>query len=68
MAKDRRPIGERISDLGITSVHVAKQVGKHVTTISRIITGENMNKETIDTIHNYLDLCKTIFKKGKDFK
>jgi RNA-binding protein YhbY len=68
MAKDRRPIKERIKDLGLTKIHVAKNTEKHVTTISRIISEENKNKETIETIHNYLDLCKTVFKKGKDFK
>jgi plasmid maintenance system antidote protein VapI len=65
MAKDRRDIKERITDLGITNVHVAKQLNKHVTTISRIISGENNNKETIDRIHNYLDKVKTRY--GKDF-
>lgn len=67
MAKDRRAIKERIKDLGITSVQVSKCTEKHVTTISRVISGENTNKETIKLIHEYLDLCKTNFKKGKDF-
>jgi hypothetical protein len=67
MAKDRRPIKERIKDLGLTKKHVATQTEKHFTTISRIIAGENKNKDTIDSIHAYLDLVKTQFKKGKDF-
>lgn len=66
MAKDRRDIRLRITDLGITSVHIGKQLNKHVTTISRVISGENKNPKTITLIHEYLDKVKT--RKGIDFK
>lgn len=67
MKKDRRDIRVRIQEFGITNVHVGKMIEKHPTTIARVITGDNKNKETIDLIHEFLDLVKTRFvkKNGK---
>lgn len=70
MKRDHSTIKQRIDDLGIKKTHVEKQCGLPTSVLTKIIRGEKyrLKKETIDTIHNYLDLCKTIFKKGKDFK
>lgn len=69
MKRDNKGIGVRIEQLGLTFTHVAKQVGITLPSFGRIVKGEKGygSAKNIEMIHNYLDLCKTVFKKGKDF-
>jgi hypothetical protein len=68
MKRDHTTLNDRIAALGLTKQHVAEMCKIEKTVLARMCNGRRLNKERIDTIHNYLDLCKTIFKKGKDFK
>lgn len=68
MKRDNKAIGVRIKELGLTKEHVATQLKYVPETISRIIAGKEgyKKKETIESIHSYLDKCKT--RIGKDFR
>jgi transcriptional regulator with XRE-family HTH domain len=68
MKKDFTTIKDRIDKLGLTQKHVAEQCKIDRTVLTRMCQGKRFNAERTETIHNYLDLCKTVFKKGKDFK
>lgn len=69
MKRDNTAIGERIKALGLTYQHVADQVKVTPASFTRIVQGAKGygSEKTINIIHEYLDLCKTRFKKGKDF-
>jgi mannitol/fructose-specific phosphotransferase system IIA component len=62
MKRDYTTIRERIQNLGITNVHVAKQLKMHQTNLAKYILGITKNKEQIEKIHAYLDKCKTRIK------
>lgn len=65
MKRDYTTIRERIQKLGLTNVHVAKELKMHQTNLAKYILGIIKNKEQVEKIHSYLDKCKTRFK---DFK
>lgn len=61
MKRDNTSIGVRIKKLGITQKKVCERLKMNTVTLSRIISGADGygSKESIESIHKYLDTVKT---------